>query len=194
MSDETGLKDHAEDRADAKSVSFPPGTLAAKPPKPAMKPRLVVAQNVYHQIPGEQAYSTESRYSRWLSSDEQVYVRKIKVPADWVRLESGWVESPCALVISNDETAYKDVQPTEEQKAEVAGRVVELAVLVTNNPEGPRSMWSPPSDKGAQESLAVRFAVLRPGESMRFEPQPGAVYVARCLGASAKCQLVAVPS
>src|SRR3990167_2766898 len=64
--------------------------MQAKKTPPA---RIVVVENVYYQKTGEpNATATESRFSHWLVTDEQPYIRKIKVGEEWMPIDRGWIE------------------------------------------------------------------------------------------------------
>jgi hypothetical protein len=82
-------------------------------PAKSLASRLVVIERVYHQRPGQQPITTQSRFSRTLESSEQQYVREVTVTEEWTPIDTGWIKSAGMLHLSNDERdAAKVVQVT----------------------------------------------------------------------------------
>lgn len=75
---------------------------------PAKAKMSVVAQ-IYHQIPGDDAYNAPLKFSRMLSTDEQCYVRTVKVGTSWQRLDRGWV-GKCSLMVLDAGKSSCDVE------------------------------------------------------------------------------------
>lgn len=71
-------------------------------PTRVQKPRLGVVDTVYYQAPNEQPISADSRFGRWLSSDEQPYgPRVVKIEPGRHKLDHGWLESASMMLIEN---------------------------------------------------------------------------------------------
>ncbi len=139
-----------------------------------VKNRLTVVESVYFQEFGEQPQSAGSRFSRNLESDEQPYSRKLQATSDWKPLDCGWLAGcpTSSLVISNDEGKHRQSNPTEEEREELAGRVLEIWCSdgIT------RTMHSPPRE--AQW-------LVSPGESMRAYPVSADSLFIRCKSGTA---------
>src|SRR6185312_8298003 len=103
-----------------------PGQLPSPKLKPTNRARLGLVCTVYHQQPGNEPISAESRFSRWLESEEQPYLRKLVIGEEWTLLDCGWLEDVGMLLLRNEEGKFQ-VQPTEAERAEVMSRVVEVA-------------------------------------------------------------------
>jgi len=141
-------------------------------PAPAPGSYLVVVEQVYYQVRGEEPAAAESRYARHVSGDEQCYERHVRAGPEWRPLDLGWLAGrPLSLlVLRNDEGRHLDANPTPERRRELDGRVVELA-----------------QDGGGA------FALVRPGESLRLEPADPARLRLRCRAGAARCVLGAYP-
>lgn len=98
------------------------------PPPATRKDRLTVVDNVYFTSRDGQSEQFTSRFDRELAGDELPYQRRRMVAGPtWQELDLGW----CAdgglsmLVVYNDEGKFER-QPTPEQRAEMATRVLEV--------------------------------------------------------------------
>lgn len=154
------------------------GSLSKRPPsylpppkfRPGeMKNRLIVVDTVFHQGAMEQPTAAESRFARWLDTDEQPCVRKSKVGQDWKPLcDGGWLTQVGMLLLSNDEGRFL-VVPTPKEEKEMAARILDVA----------------------QGETAV--ARVRPGESLRFEPVDLQGLRLRCQAGVAKYTVTMIP-
>lgn len=118
-----------------------PAAPTASPKKP---PRLAVVENLYHQAGDDQPTSLVTRYSRPLTTPDEVYRRRVDVTTEWQPLPDSWVAAPSCLVIQH----LGDAAPVSP------GQTVEVGAAVSVGGDG----------------YVATFAVLRPGESLRFEP------------------------
>lgn len=147
------------------------------------KDRLVVVESVYHQPVGKEAKLIASRFSRELSSDEQPYQRELKASERWEPLDNGWIDKAGMLVIRNNEGQFLQTQPTEEERQEVAERVLEICCE-------DRDALS--VDNDFPISLFPQWWIL-PGESMRACPADlGSIYI-RCRSGTAQFTLDLLP-
>lgn len=151
----------------------PKGQIITKPPPtPRRAPilrkpvsRLVIVENVYHQPVDGQPASINTGFTRRLTSDEQPYgPRRVKIGGDSMALETGWVEKASQIMIENLEGTKLQVYPTEEEKAKIAARVVEV--------------W----DEDGKEPLFL----IPPGESIRARPGKLSRIRLRCASESAR--------
>lgn len=156
------------------------GVRPAHPPSPApgmrpakRRPRLSVVQMVYHQQPDGQPTVQEARYSRWLESDEQPYLRRMTVGEEWVALDVGWVEKAGMLVLRNEGGPPSPVKLTPEQKAEAAAKVIEV---------------------GFTEGLTGQVWLIPPGESMAGVPRNAKELRVRCQSGEVKLSVCVLPA
>lgn len=97
--------------------------------RPIIGPRLTVVQTVYHQRPDMPPTSRESRWDCLLVDDEQPYYREMTIASGSEKtLETGWIDVPGTVLIENLEGQFHSVNPTEAERAEVAGLVLMLCV------------------------------------------------------------------
>ncbi len=128
--------------------------------------RLTVSDTVYYQSVGADPEAVDHRFSRFVASDEQPYARRLTIPTAWVRLDPGWLAGNVGMMkVVNEGHPGRTALPTAGEREADAGLVVELAVSL--NTEG---------------TMAVAFARLRPGESLRFEPTDPGRLMLRCVG------------
>lgn len=154
-------------------------------PRPIPLARFGVTETVYYQATQGQAESLvthrDGSFVRLLGTDEQPYKRTMRVGEEWVKLDFGWTvenrATPAQFILLNNEGQFLQAIPTPAAKAEALSRIVVLGIRSTNEIAG-----EPTS-----------FARLRPLESLRFEPEPGKVYYARCLTGIAKITEVLLP-
>lgn len=132
--------------------------------------RITVIETIYFQSPDSQPIGTEDRTLITLDTDEQPYIRNLTIGPEWKRLDAGWLETASLIHLRNNEGTYLDKHPTEEERAEMNGRIVEIAGDQT-----------PP------------FALVRPGRSIRMEPYCLDSTFLRCCSGSAKCTLTIFP-
>ncbi len=135
------------------------------------KSRIVVVETVYHQQHGGQPTAVESRYAHNLTTDEQVYgPRKIVATEEWKPLDVGWVKSASLLILSNEEGKGLQVNPTEQQRKDMAARVVELS-------------WDP----------RPFVWLIHPGHSFRGCPSQLKGLIIRCRSGQAECFVTVYP-
>lgn len=159
---------------------------------PPMRPRretsrLTVQEVVYHQLPGGKATAVGRPFQRELSSeDDHPFVRSLTVGPEWSELPVGWCldldsdppRLPSHIHVSNDVgTAARQVSPSQDERKSEASRIVEVAF----SPSG--------------EDSPRRFAILRPGTSLRMEPASSAYpLLVRCLTGPARITVSAFPN
>lgn len=136
-----------------------------------------VVESVYHQGAGEEPTAVESRFFRLLQTDEDPYLRRTKVGEDWKAVSCDWVDRPSVLTLSNEEGRGLQVQPTPEQAAATAAKVILVGVEV----------------EGVGVSLVLPFARIEPGESCRFCPADVGRLRLRSLSGEARYSLGAFP-
>lgn len=132
--------------------------------------RITVVETVYHQPPDAQpATVAASRFGRALAhgADRRPDSYLMAVGADWTPLDCGRVPDCGLLVLVNEEGRFVAVQPTPAERAAAEAKVAEVGVG------------------------GVPFALLRPGESCRFEP--AAAVELRCRAGSARVSVHLVP-
>lgn len=124
-----------------------------KSPQPpqAPRPRMVVVETVYYQVPGESPTSNETRFARQLNTGEQPYLRRGKAGMNWTPLDTGWIQVASSLCLRNEEGRNLTRVPTEEQKLALSRKVLLLGV-------------------GDGDGGVVAFGEVLPGESLRMTP------------------------
>jgi hypothetical protein len=132
--------------------------------------RIVVSEKAYFQPFGETALDLSSEpFSRWLSTDEQPFQRKQKAHEEWRPLEAGWLEAAGMVLLENERVRFQ-VQPTPAQVAEAQEKIVEVR---------------------AGETV---FAIIRPGESCRFEPTDLKTLSLRCRSGECRVNVTILPN
>lgn len=139
---------------------------------PALKSRLTVIETVYHQPLAEGAASAESHFARWLETDEQPCIRRLKASEAWQALDGGWLSEAGMLCLENTEGRFPQVQPTEEERRDAAAKVLEVGVVHFFSNE--------------ESGQVVPFALIPPGESARFQPHTLSALRVRCRAGTAK--------
>lgn len=134
--------------------------------------RFVVVESIYHQHHGRQPTGTEHRYQRWLSSNDQPYVRELHLTEEWAPLDCGWLKSASLLHLHNIPPSYK-TYPTPGEAATNASKIIEVGLLV-----------HPP--------ITVCF-VVPPGETFRASPANLTPLYLRCRRGTANCTLTLFP-
>lgn len=136
-------------------------------PVPQFRDRMTVVEKVYHQPKNGEAFCCETTFERHLNDEESVYSRKKKATEERQPLDYGWItennQKVGMLVIRND--AGKNVQrlPSEEEKVELAKKILEVGCLVSV----PAEVY--PQEIAVHETFVPLFWIL-PGESMRGVP------------------------
>jgi hypothetical protein len=134
---------------------------------------VTVVETVYHQPAGLSPVTVlgdSSRFHRELKSNEQHYERHRVATEEWKQLDTGWVDSVGMLLVKNEEGQFP-VVPTEEYKAEVMSRVLQLSF-----------------DAGK----VVHILVL-PGETIRFTPKDAKMIYVNCAHETARYTVAALP-
>lgn len=112
-----------------------------------MRPsRITVVDMISFQADGEQPKGVQSRFERWLKSDDDLFTRRIKLTEEWSKLDTGGVAGVGMLVIENLPVKFA-VQPTNEERQAALAKIVELSYR-----PGPAEWF------------------ILPGESMRSQP------------------------
>jgi len=147
-----------------------------------MSGRLTITEQIVHYSDETQQPTEFSppHLVRALKSDAQPYgPRHLVIGEEWQPLEVGWLKDVelGMLVIINREGVGLPVQPTAEEREEIRGRVIQIAIE--------------PLAAGAY----TIFTQIKPGRSVRFDIWPANIrrYVLRCVKGSAKCTLMLYP-
>jgi hypothetical protein len=69
---------------------------------PSLPPRLVVVEQAVFQSRGQEPTVAISRFSRFVHTDEQPYIRvKVKVTSAWQPLDHGWIKKASLMHLEN---------------------------------------------------------------------------------------------
>lgn len=149
---------------------------------PEQRCHLTVIDTIIHQLPDESAIPVDSRYTRWLTTDEQHSSRQKKIGEEWEPLDIGsWLHSCGMLMIKNREGGRKLVNPSIEQQEKERARIVEVAVIYVE-PQEYVSFDNP-----------VVFAKILPGESLRIHPTNISDLRIRCQSGQCRVSIDAFP-
>lgn len=139
--------------------------------------RLTVVENVYHQTQGEDPFHISTTFERKLQTQEQPYSRTTSVGEEWEQLDCGWLgDNVGMLIIANNEGKFARI-PTEEEREEVAKRVLIIGYRY-------RDLDSPACD--AWE--------IPPGESFRGSPTNSKSLYIKSLSGRTKYTINLIPS
>lgn len=146
----------------------PPSKLVPVSAAPRSRPRVTVVEQAYYQSPDDQPRVVETRCSQDLLTDEQPYLRLMKVTEEWHRIDHGWIEDASWMIVSNEEGRIGTVIPSREEREASEAKVVELGWEFAAPDEGPRSMHSPPK---APPPPVLGVIEIKPGTSIRIQPK-----------------------
>lgn len=98
-------------------------------PNPQDLSRLTVVLNIHHEQAQDQPRSLSLPFAELLQTQHESYSRRCKATSTWVSIDLGWVppEDVGYLVIEHLEGKRFSIHPTEEEKAVVMSRVLEIA-------------------------------------------------------------------
>ena len=141
----------------------------------AQQDSITVVEQIYHQPAGEEPTAYHHSFVRKLSVQEQPYSRKIKVGEGWQPLDLGWfADKPDAIgmvQIINDEGHFLQTQPTDEERAAAAAKVIEMRGSFVD-----KMVW-----------------LIPPGEAQRSSPAcPGDLWI-RCQSGVAQATVNVFP-
>jgi hypothetical protein len=140
-----------------------------------MNSRITVVETVYHQPGDMQPSSVSPRFTRWLGSDEQPYIRTITLTEEWVALDQGWLKGQCGMVvIENEESKRLTFIPTPDEQDEIEARVIEVGY------------------RGHKDQGGGSFLVY-PRENLRITPSDPDRIELRCRQGKARCTLHVYP-
>lgn len=137
--------------------------------------RIGVVSLLYHQQPGVEPTSIDSRFSRWLESTEQPYLRKIVIKEEWSSLDLGWIGDKVGMLLVKNEEGHFQIQPTDEQRQEMMARIVDITLVYHN------------------VIIPEPFAFIPPLESAQFAPYAAQNLRLRCRQGQAKITLAVMP-
>ncbi len=125
--------------------------------------RITVVGQACHQGEDGQIMPAGRQFSRRLQTDEQPFVRRGRAGEDWQPLPTGWLSQAGFLVLTNDEGVGMQVQPTEAERRDAAGKILE----VSSCDGDPGAAWLvPPGEefRGTPADLAKVRLRCRSGE------------------------------
>lgn len=140
--------------------------------------RIVVVEQIYFQSTDNMPVQTEHRFVRQLKSDEQPYVRRMKIGTEWQPLECGWIDE-CSMLLIEHEAPNWQVMPTAEERKAVNDRIVEIALYNS-------TMFDP--------SAIVPDWYIPVGESFRGSPVALENIYLRCTEGETRIKVTLFPS
>jgi hypothetical protein len=90
--------------------------------------RVTVVEHVYHRRDGAgPVEAPPTRFWRALRTSSQPYQRSLVADESWRKLELGWVPDPGLLILYNLEGKYLQANPTDEERDDIARRILEVS-------------------------------------------------------------------
>lgn len=84
----------------SKAGKMPQAILLPVPGKPRpRRAKITVVEQVVYTSLGSPTAPVSAAYSREVESEEEVWKRRMTVGTEWVRLETGWLEEGCSLLV-----------------------------------------------------------------------------------------------
>lgn len=148
--------------------------------------RVTIVESIYHENNEGPAQINTPSFSYQLTSDEQAYTRIMTVKEEWVPLDTGWLDGKVSMIhLFNMEGKIAPVRLSEEQKADIQSRVIELGISCV----GPKPV----------ENGMITCSYLSPRKSIRLETKGlsenlSQRYYLRCLSGSCKVQVSCLPA
>ncbi len=153
-------------------------TRLTAPRQQNVPPRIVVVESVYHQQEPDPATMVESRFSRFLTSEDSPLVRRTTIGEEWAHLSCAGIETQGSmLVIQNLEGMVQARIPSADEKEKLNSRVLCLGISL---------------DDGSLDPFVV-FATVAPGESIRLSPSNLKDYRIKCMSGKSRYALALFP-
>lgn len=162
--------------------------------EPQSPSRVSIVETLYFHTVGVNPHVVQTRYGRNLKTEEQVFVRRLTLTDDWVALDAGWLKAVSYVLIQNMEGRMLQVNPTDEERADIESRVVEISFSASEPQpanDGPRDMFSPPLP--ITGPIPTAHLILPPRESLRLCPLNIHNIRIRCRNKTAKIVLHMIP-
>lgn len=151
------------------------------------KGHVTFLHTIYHQVLSESPTSIDPRGNYPIFSDEQPYVRTLKLTTEWELLDAGWLKEASLVLIENQkELKFSEkpgefalVNPTSREKKTQAELIAQVGfslfepIPVAAAPQGPRDMHSTPKVQATAPSpktIIHPCMVIKPGRVCTFEP------------------------
>lgn len=142
--------------------------------------RLTVVETCVYYAPGDdKPVTTDARFSRAVTTDEQPYVRRCALGEDWVPLDTGWLAGQVSAVVVENHRPARQAIPSPQERAAEDGAVVEVGVTT-------------PTGNG--EFYVFAALTVPVGEACRFNFVATQFVRLRCRAGKAKVTITAFPS
>lgn len=124
--------------------------------------RLTAVEMLYYRPDGKDPIAYTSKFTRSLKTIEQPCLRRQHTNALWTKVYTGWIVEAAMVWIMNHLPTYKTI-PSSQEKQEAAGCIIQVGM------------------RDSQLDVTIPFALVLPGESIRFSPvEVHDVYI-RCI-------------
>jgi hypothetical protein len=150
--------------------------------------RIVVNEMVYHQDLSAPVTGAPHKYSRWLRSDAQPYIRRLKVsPVTWEEVDLNWLkkEGVSILYIVSEDKSQQTRQPVQDAPTPYTHPSKTILLGVEGSAQRIASI------EGSISKEVVEFGYILPGESGRISPE-GRWYI-KSVEEMARCVVYAYP-
>lgn len=141
--------------------------------------RLTVVESIYYQQSGQQPVQHDCQHYENVYSDEQPYLRNLKIGSDWQPIDHGWLTSWGLLLVSNEEGKGLLTVPTLEEQEEINSRVLQLGIAL---------------DSTNDIKKVQLLSTIPPGRSMRWYPENLLNLRLRCQHGKARCRISLFPT
>ena len=154
---------------------------------PALRSRLTVVEQISYQGGCDPGVAYRYQRSLALRTEDSPLFRRLVVGPNWTQLDLGGIDEPILVRLENEEGEDQRVIPTDDERAAIAARIVEVGVRT--------DPFFRLGDPAVAASVAP-LALAPPGESLRFQPHPDTVsrLTVRCQSGTARCRLLVVAS
>lgn len=145
--------------------------------------QILVVESIYHVRPESQPDGVESRYSRWLKTNDSRFIDELTANSEWQEVSTGRLKDVGMMVLHNHAGEDLQVVPTPEERKRIQGLVVEIFLAISGT--------TPPND--TETGHTVPHLIFSPGETARFQPGRGVKVFLRCLTGEAPCVITSFP-
>lgn len=167
---------------------------------PSHSGKIGVVESVYYRYSGAPACDSTSRFVRLITSDEQVYDRKLTIGEQWVKLDTGWLADKVGLLkIENLEGQglWTRSNPTNEQLEELRQKIIEVGIIPPTETEDKKPMkvltFLEEEEILKPMDQPIPMFYIPPTESMRGTPVQASRLWLRCCKGKAKIRVFALP-
>lgn len=174
--DETPKKPQEMDSARLKKLFDESKARPMKGFRPPEGSRLTLILTAHHSRNGSQPTTTDVRYGKTLTEDEDTYRRDIKVSEDWTNLDMGWIGNPSFLILQNLAGEGLATIPTPEKRRDIDSKIIEVGI-----------------NTDYENSPVISMISILPREIAAFTPSNSNNIYVRCINGETKLRVNTFP-